>query len=131
VGLLFNSEKIRNIALSRTGPSFSALNTNADQVYFQPGRQIAGSITVKLSGKRPSGEGPTSHHHEGRPGWLRAFRQALVLPSQPCMLSHRVNSSNHPVLVVSLGYMPKPWPPCSKRWNSTGLFAVLQLWIRP
>jgi len=45
---LFNSEKIENINLSGSGPSFSTLNTTGDQLYYQPGRQITGSITVKL-----------------------------------------------------------------------------------
>lgn len=33
--------------------------------------------------------------------------------SIPCMVSQLTKASNQPVLVVSLGYMPKPWPPCS------------------
>jgi iron complex outermembrane recepter protein len=48
---LFNSEKIENIGLSGNGPSgnaFRGLNTSADQLYYQPGRQITGDITVKF-----------------------------------------------------------------------------------
>ena len=47
------------------------------------------------------------------------------------MPSQRTKLSNQPVLVAVLGYMPKPWPPCSNRWNSTGRFAVRQLSIKP
>src|SRR4051794_23692947 len=49
----------------------------------------------------------------------------------PCILSQRAKASNHPVLVVSFGYIPKPWPPCSYRWNSTGRFAAFQLSMMP
>jgi iron complex outermembrane receptor protein len=51
---LFNSEKIENIGLSGNAPTINgvrnpyALNTNADQLYYQPGRQITGDITVKF-----------------------------------------------------------------------------------
>ena len=31
----------------------------------------------------------------------------------PCIVSQLTKALNQPVLVVSLGYMPKPWPPCS------------------
>ena|SRR6478672_1557157 len=33
--------------------------------------------------------------------------------SMPCIPSQRTKASNQPVLVVSFGYIPKPWPPCS------------------
>ena len=48
---LFNSEKIENLGLSGNGPAGNAyrgLNTTADQLYYQPGRQITGDITVKF-----------------------------------------------------------------------------------
>jgi hypothetical protein len=32
--------------------------------------------------------------------------------SIPCMVSQQTKALNQPVLVVSFGYMPKPWPPC-------------------
>src|SRR3954463_7410465 len=51
--------------------------------------------------------------------------------SMPCIPIQRTKASNQPVLVVSFGYMPKPCPPCSYRWNSTGRFAALQLSISP
>ena len=31
----------------------------------------------------------------------------------PCIPIQRTKASNQPVLVVSFGYIPKPWPPCS------------------
>ena len=48
---LFNSQKLENIGLSGNGPSgnaFGGLNQTADQLYYQPGRQITGDITVKF-----------------------------------------------------------------------------------
>ena len=48
---LFNSEKIENLGLSGNGPSgnlMHGLNQTADQLYYQPGRQITGDITVKF-----------------------------------------------------------------------------------
>ena len=45
---LFNSTKIENIGLSGSGPSFTTLNNNADQLYFQPGRQVTGDVTVRF-----------------------------------------------------------------------------------
>ena len=33
--------------------------------------------------------------------------------SIPCIPIQRTKASNQPVLVVSFGYIPKPWPPCS------------------
>jgi len=43
---LFNSCKVENINLSGNGPTFSTLNSNADQLYYQPGRQVSADITV-------------------------------------------------------------------------------------
>ncbi|USI72812.1 TonB-dependent receptor [Sphingomonas morindae] len=45
---LFNSTKITNLGLSGAGPTATSLNANADQLYFQPGRQISGDITVRF-----------------------------------------------------------------------------------
>jgi len=48
---LFNSTKIENIGLSGSQPTGSGLggvNNNADQFYFQPGRQITGDVTVRF-----------------------------------------------------------------------------------
>jgi iron complex outermembrane recepter protein len=45
---LFNSTKITNLGLSGNGPTISTLNQTADQVYFQPGRQIMGDVTVRF-----------------------------------------------------------------------------------
>jgi iron complex outermembrane receptor protein len=48
---LFNSRKVENLGLSGNGPTGNAvhgLNQTADQIYYQPGRQITGDITVKF-----------------------------------------------------------------------------------
>jgi iron complex outermembrane receptor protein len=48
---LFNSRKIENLGLSGSGPSANTahgLNQTADQLYYQPGRQVTGDITVKF-----------------------------------------------------------------------------------
>jgi iron complex outermembrane receptor protein len=45
---LFNSTKYTDISLSGTGPTTTTLNTTSDQVYFQPGRQVMGDITVRF-----------------------------------------------------------------------------------
>jgi len=48
---LFDSRKIENLNLSGSGPAgntFSGLNNTADQLYYQPGRQVTGDITVKF-----------------------------------------------------------------------------------
>ena len=46
--------------------------------------------------------------------------------SQPCIFIQLAKASNQPVLVVGFAYMPKPCPPCSYRWNSTGRRAARQ-----
>lgn len=48
---LFNSTKVENIGLSGSQPTGSGLggvNDDADQFYFQPGRQITGDVTVRF-----------------------------------------------------------------------------------
>jgi iron complex outermembrane receptor protein len=52
---LFNSEKIENIGLSGNAPTLHdgtrnpyGVNQTADQLYYQPGRQITGDVTVKF-----------------------------------------------------------------------------------
>jgi iron complex outermembrane receptor protein len=45
---LFNSTKLTNLGLSGAGPTPTTLNNNADQLYFQPGRQITGDVTVRF-----------------------------------------------------------------------------------
>jgi len=48
---LFNSTKVENIGLSGSQPTGSGLggvNNDADQFYFQPGRQITGDVTVRF-----------------------------------------------------------------------------------
>lgn len=48
---LFNSRKIENLGLSGSGPTGNTvhgLNQTADQLYYQPGRQVTGDITVKF-----------------------------------------------------------------------------------
>ncbi|NIJ08510.1 iron complex outermembrane receptor protein [Sphingomonas vulcanisoli] len=48
---LFNSRRIENIGLSGAGPAgntFRGLNQTTDQLYYQPGRQVTGDITVKF-----------------------------------------------------------------------------------
>ncbi len=48
---LFNSTKVENIGLSGsqpTGSGIGGVNNNADQFYYQPGRQITGDVTVRF-----------------------------------------------------------------------------------
>ncbi len=47
-----------------------------------------------------------------RPDACPTHHHALGL-SIPCIVSQLTKALNQPVLVVSLGYMPKPCPPCS------------------
>ena len=45
---LFNSEKIENLGLSGSADPGSQYNQTGDQVYYQPGRQITGDVTVRF-----------------------------------------------------------------------------------
>src|SRR4051812_2168417 len=57
--------------------------------------------------------GPVEQHYR-----VAAWFATPPLPdaagfSMPCIPIQRTKASNQPVLVVSFGYIPKPWPPCS------------------
>ena len=68
--------------------------------------------SVSVPGAVATGSGGEQHYR------LAAWFAAPPLPdaagfSMPCMPIQRTKASNQPVLVVSFGYIPKPWPPCS------------------
>jgi hypothetical protein len=74
---------------------------------------LTGRLADRRGTRRPTqmkkgGPQQSAPPFEFRLGGAQAFGLAI-----PCIVSQLAKASNQPVLVVSLGYMPKPWPPCS------------------
>src|SRR5690606_41929636 len=90
------------------------------------------------SGQRAGGQQERQQPRQAQaPGDVEGAHRAAPRPaagsSQPCIFIHAAKASNQPVLVVGLGYMPKPGPPCSESWNPNGRPAACRLstWPKP